>query len=81
MHTHTTTITATAATTITTNKTTTTNISRALNTHLSDNGVDYLQFAFRWMNCLLMRELPLRCSIRLWDTYNAQTDGFAEFHM
>lgn len=31
--------------------------------------VEYLQFAFRWMNNLLMRELPLRCTIRLWDTY------------
>lgn len=29
----------------------------------------YLQFAFRWMNNLLMRELPLRCTVRLWDTY------------
>lgn len=31
--------------------------------------MEYLQFAFRWMNNLLMRELPLRCTIRLWDTY------------
>lgn len=29
----------------------------------------YLQFAFRWMNNLLMREVPLRCTVRLWDTY------------
>lgn len=35
--------------------------------------VEYLQFAFRWMNNLLMRELPLRCTIRLWDTYQVQT--------
>ena len=26
------------------------------------------QFAFRWMNNLLMRELSLEASIRLWDT-------------
>ena len=31
--------------------------------------VEYLQFAFRWMNNLLMRELPLKGTIRLWDTY------------
>ena len=31
--------------------------------------VDYLQFAFRWMNNLLMREFPLKCVIRLWDSY------------
>lgn len=29
----------------------------------------YLQFAFRWMNNLLTRELPLRCTVRLWDAY------------
>lgn len=34
--------------------------------------VEYLQFAFRWMNNLLMRELPLRCTIRLWDTYQVK---------
>ncbi|TWW64540.1 TBC1 domain family member 22B, partial [Takifugu flavidus] len=37
--------------------------------HMQHYEVEYLQFAFRWMNNLLMRELPLRCTIRLWDTY------------
>ena len=36
--------------------------------------MEYLQFAFRWMNNLLMRELPLRCTIRLWDTYQVWGD-------
>ena len=40
-----------------------------LHSHLKSNSVDYLQFAFRWMNNLLMREFPLRCVIRLWDSY------------
>lgn len=40
-----------------------------LHEHLTKNNVEYLQFSFRWMNNLLMRELPLRCTIRLWDTY------------
>lgn len=40
-----------------------------LHQHLMNNSVQYLQFAFRWMNNLLIRELPLRCIIRLWDTY------------
>ncbi|XP_005168595.2 TBC1 domain family member 22A isoform X1 [Danio rerio] len=43
--------------------------------------VEYLQFAFRWMNNLLMRELPLRCTIRLWDTYQAEPEGFSRFHL
>ncbi|ETE65676.1 TBC1 domain family member 22A [Ophiophagus hannah] len=37
--------------------------------HIEQYEVKYLQFAFRWMNNLLMREVPLRCTIRLWDTY------------
>lgn len=41
-----------------------------LHQHLVDQKVEYLQFSFRWMNNLLMRELPLRCVIRLWDTYH-----------
>ena len=40
-----------------------------LDAHLERNVVEYLQFSFRWMNNLLMREMPLRCTIRLWDTY------------
>ncbi|CAD6991133.1 unnamed protein product [Ceratitis capitata] len=33
------------------------------------------------MNNLLTRELPLHCTIRLWDTYLAESDGFALFHL
>lgn len=35
-------------------------------------GLEFLQFAFRWMNCLLMRELPMHLVIRVWDTYLAE---------
>lgn len=54
-----------------------------LTTHLQDEGVEFIQFAFRWMNCLLMRELPLRCTVRMWDTYLAEgsSEGFSEFHV
>ncbi|XP_077323481.1 TBC1 domain family member 22B isoform X2 [Lithobates pipiens] len=44
-------------------------IDSEVHCHLQKYEVEYLQFAFRWMNNLLMRELPLRCTIRLWDTY------------
>jgi hypothetical protein len=37
--------------------------------HFEDQGVEFMQFAFRWMNCLLMRELSVACTIRMWDTY------------
>ena len=52
-----------------------------LHKHLTNNDVAYLQFAFRWMNNLLMRELPVQASIRLWDTYLSQADGFSHFHL
>lgn len=43
-----------------------------IHSHFRKCEVEYLQFAFRWMNNLLMRELPLRCTIRLWDTYQVR---------
>ena len=42
--------------------------------------MEFLQFAFRWMNNLLMREIPLRATVRLWDTYLSERYGFPEFH-
>ncbi|GBP35701.1 TBC1 domain family member 22B [Eumeta japonica] len=56
-------------------------IDLPLHEHLQNHGVDYLQFSFRWMNNLLTRELPLPCTIRLWDTYLAESDGFATFQL
>nr|KAF6498126.1 TBC1 domain family member 22A [Rousettus aegyptiacus] len=44
-------------------------IDEHVHRHLERHEVRYLQFAFRWMNNLLTRELPLRCAVRLWDTY------------
>lgn len=52
-----------------------------LHQHLVQHNVDYLQFSFRWLNNLLTRELPLRCTIRLWDTYLAESDSFASFQL
>ena len=48
--------------------------------HLSNVGIQFMQFAFKWMNCLLLREFNLRCVIRLWDTYISE-DGFEDFHV
>lgn len=42
-------------------------IDNRLHCHLESHRVEYLQFTFRWMNNLLMRELPLRCIVRLWE--------------
>jgi len=40
-----------------------------LHAHLKSNGVEFLWFAFRWMNSLLVRDLNDKCILRLWDTY------------
>uniref|UniRef100_A0A8C1Z328 TBC1 domain family, member 22a n=1 Tax=Cyprinus carpio TaxID=7962 RepID=A0A8C1Z328_CYPCA len=56
-------------------------IDETVHCHMQQYEVEYLQFAFRWMNNLLMRELPLRCTIRLWDTYQAEPEGFSHFHL
>uniref|UniRef100_A0A672MZD0 TBC1 domain family member 22B-like n=1 Tax=Sinocyclocheilus grahami TaxID=75366 RepID=A0A672MZD0_SINGR len=56
-------------------------IDETVHRHMQQYEVEYLQFAFRWMNNLLMRELPLRCTIRLWDTCQAEPEGFSHFHL
>ncbi|KAK5102828.1 GTPase-activating protein [Lithohypha guttulata] len=49
--------------------------------HFEEENVEYMQFSFRWMNCLLMREFSMRSIIRMWDTYLAEEDGFSQFHL
>lgn len=44
-------------------------IDSALAKHLEQEGVEFMQFSFRWMNCLLMREMNIKNTIRMWDTY------------
>jgi len=56
-------------------------IDSKLSKHLENEGVEFIQFSFRWMNCLLMREISVRNVIRMWDTYLAEEQGFSEFHL
>jgi hypothetical protein len=44
-------------------------IDEPLAKHLEQEQVEFIQFSFRWMNCLLMREISVRNTIRMWDTY------------
>lgn len=44
-------------------------IDSKLSKHLEQEGVEFIQFSFRWMNCLLMREISVKNTIRMWDTY------------
>ncbi|XP_059096348.1 TBC1 domain family member 22A-like [Tigriopus californicus] len=56
-------------------------LDQELHDHLQSHEVTYLQFAFRWMNNILMRELPIKATIRLWDTYLSELEGFSHFHL
>lgn len=56
-------------------------IDSELYTHLVNENVEFIQFSFRWMNCLLMRELSVKNTIRMWDTYLSEVNGFSEFHV
>lgn len=44
-------------------------IDAPLTNHLASQGVEFIQFSFRWMNCMLMREVSVKNTIRMWDTY------------
>eukprot|EP01032_Pedospumella_encystans_P023503 gene23503-26607_t len=53
-----------------------------LHAHFQQQGVMFQFFTTRWMNCFLLRELPLRSILRLWDTYIAEEHGgFENFHV
>ncbi|CAH9101439.1 unnamed protein product [Cuscuta europaea] len=47
--------------------------------HMEEQGLEFLQFAFRWFNCLLIREIPFHLVHRLWDTYIAEGDALPDF--
>ncbi|KAG0560564.1 hypothetical protein M758_10G185300 [Ceratodon purpureus] len=47
--------------------------------HLEQEGLEFLQFSFRWLNCLLIREIPFQLVGRLWDTWLAEADNFPEY--
>ena len=57
-------------------------MNASLTTHLKEIGVILIQFAFRWMNCLLLREFKLESIKQFWDTYLSEGDGgFETFHV
>ncbi|CCU78309.1 TBC1 domain family member 22A [Blumeria hordei DH14] len=56
-------------------------IDEPLANHFKSESIEFIQFSFRWMNCLLMREISVKNTIRMWDTYMAEEQGFSEFHL
>ena len=51
-------------------------IDDALAKHMENEGIEFIQFSFRWMNCLLMREVSVKNTIRMWDTYLVRSSPY-----
>jgi hypothetical protein len=43
--------------------------------------IQYQEFAFRWMNCLLVREFSISLIFRLWDSYLSNHSKIASTHV
>lgn len=56
-------------------------VDEELYNHFNTFEINFIQFSFRWMNCYLMREFPLRMIVRIWDTYFSEEDAFNTFHL
>ncbi|CAM6106925.1 unnamed protein product [Calypogeia fissa] len=54
-------------------------IDEPVSSHIENQGLEFLQFGFRWFNCLLIREIPFPLVGRLWDTYLSEGDAFPEY--
>nr|AKF43338.1 Ypt/Rab-GAP domain of gyp1p superfamily protein [Pelargonium citronellum] len=54
-------------------------IDEPVSRHIEEQGLEFIQFAFRWFNCLLIREIPFNLVTRLWDTYLAEGDALPDF--
>jgi hypothetical protein len=56
-------------------------IDQALSAHFINESIEFIQFSFRWMNCLLMREVGHNVTIRMWDTYLSEEGDLSDFHV
>lgn len=54
-------------------------IDKPLFLHFKSLNLYFLQFAFRWMNCVLMRELSLKQVLRLFDTFLSEASSESSF--
>lgn len=57
-------------------------IDKELVEHLENEEVEFNQFAFKWVYCLLIREFPLKLGLSLFDVYiSINNEGFMGFHI
>ncbi|KAK2953146.1 putative TBC1 domain family member 22A [Blattamonas nauphoetae] len=52
-----------------------------LSLHLKKEGIEFLQFSFRWMNCVLVREFPRKLYARLLDAYFSKGTEYPALHV
>lgn len=48
---------------------------------IKEENIDYQEFAFRWMNCLLVREFSPKLLLRLWDFYLSNHSKISSTHI
>jgi hypothetical protein len=48
---------------------------------IRDEDIQYQEFAFRWVNCLLVREFSVPLLFRLWDSYLSNHSKIASTHV
>lgn len=48
--------------------------------YLEELDINFMDFAYRWVSCYLTREFDIYQTIRLWDTYFSEDEGFSQFH-
>ena len=48
--------------------------------HFDEEEIKFDHFAYRWVTCFLTREFTLHQTLRIWDTYLSEENGFSQFH-
>jgi hypothetical protein len=56
-------------------------VSPQLGASIHNEDIQYQEFAFRWMNCLLVREFGVAALFRLWDSYLSNHSKIASTHV
>lgn len=56
-------------------------VDPALSKAMKEQEIQYQEFAFRWMNCLLVREFSVPLLFRLWDSYLSNHSKISTTHV
>ena len=56
-------------------------VNPKLSQHIIDEDIQYQEFAFRWINCLLVREFSVSIIFRIWDNYLSHHNKIATTHV